>query len=108
MAQVGALWTIVSISFVAAMVGTQAVAVGTLALAVRCIRGARADQIALAIALTGLTIALGAQALRYSRGFGQGTFRAVQLGGQLIAPLALAWGSSRWWRGACRPDSQHG
>jgi hypothetical protein len=79
-----------SISFVAAMVGAQAVAVGTLVLAARCIRRARADQIAVAIAMTGLTIALGAHALRYSRGLGGSTFRAVKLGGQLIAPLALA------------------
>jgi hypothetical protein len=79
-----------SISFVAAMAGAQAVAVGTLVQAARCIRRARADQIALAIAMTGLTIALGAQALRYSRGFGRSMFRAVKLGGQLIASPALA------------------
>ena len=42
-------------------------------------------------ATTGLTVALAAQALGYDRGFSQTTFRAVQIGAQLIAPLALAW-----------------
>ena len=47
--------------------------------------------VALLVAVTGLTVALAALADGYARGFGQTTFRAVQLGAQLIAPLALAW-----------------
>jgi len=47
--------------------------------------------VALLVAVAGLTLALGAQAGGYAHGFDQITFRAVQLGAQLIAPLALAW-----------------
>lgn len=47
--------------------------------------------IALVFATAGLTVALAAQALGYHRGFGETTFRAVQLGARLIAPLALTW-----------------
>ena len=81
-----------SISLVAALVGTLAAAVGTVVLAVRCARTPRADLIAWAIATAGLTVALAAQALGYRRGFAPTTFRAVQLGAQLVAPLALVWG----------------
>jgi quinol monooxygenase YgiN len=81
-----------SISFVAALAGALAAAAGTVMLVVRCARAPRADLIAWAIATAGLTIALAAQVLGYQRGFAPITFRAVQLGAQLIAPLALAWG----------------
>ncbi len=47
--------------------------------------------VALFFATTGLTVALAAQAIGYHRGFSQTTFRAVQIGAQLIAPLALTW-----------------
>jgi quinol monooxygenase YgiN len=47
--------------------------------------------VALFFATTGLTVALAAQAVGYDRGFSQITFRAVQIGAQLIAPLALTW-----------------
>ena len=47
--------------------------------------------VALLVALAGLIVALAAQADGYDRGFDHTTFRAVQLGAQLIAPLALAW-----------------
>src|SRR5216684_2453726 len=81
-----------SISFLAALAGALAAAAGTVMLVVRCSRAPRADLIAWAIATAGLTIALAAQVLGYQRGFAPITFRAVQLGAQLIAPLALAWG----------------
>jgi quinol monooxygenase YgiN len=81
-----------SISLVAALVGTLAAAVGTVVLAVRCARAPRVDLIAWAIAAAGLTIALAAQAVGYRNGFGPMTFRAVQLGAQMVAPLALVWG----------------
>jgi quinol monooxygenase YgiN len=47
--------------------------------------------VALLVAVAGLIVALAAQAYGYARGFDHTTFRAVQLGAQLIAPLALAW-----------------
>ena len=47
--------------------------------------------VATALATAALTVALAAQAVGYNRGFGAATFRAVQLGAQLLAPLALTW-----------------
>ncbi|HCU96680.1 MAG TPA: hypothetical protein DHU96_29755, partial [Actinobacteria bacterium] len=58
----------------------------------RCTRVQRLDLIAWSVAAAGLAIALAAQALGYHQGFGSTTFRAVQIGGRLIAPLALCWG----------------
>ena len=81
-----------SISFIAALAGTAAAAVGTGLLTRLCLRMSRMDMIAWILALAGLTIALAAQAAGYKRGFGPTTFRAVQLGAALTAPLALAWG----------------
>ena len=81
-----------SISFVAALAGTVLAAAGT-GLAIRlCVRQPRTDMVAWVLALAGLTVALAAQAAGYRRGFGPTTFRAIQLGGALIAPLSLAWG----------------
>ena len=81
-----------SISFVAALAGTVLAAAGT-GLAIRlCVRQPRTDMVAWVIALAGLTVALAAQAAGYRRGFVPTTFRATQLGGALVAPLALAWG----------------
>jgi quinol monooxygenase YgiN len=47
--------------------------------------------VALFFATAGLTVALAALALGYDRGFTSTTFRTVQLGAQLIGPLALTW-----------------
>ena len=47
--------------------------------------------IALIFATAALTVALAAQAAGYYKGFSETTFRAVQIGAQLIAPLALTW-----------------
>jgi len=80
-----------SISFGAAAVGALAALVFAGLLARRCIRAPRIATVALLLAAAGLTVALGAQAAGYDRGFGQATFRAVQLGAQLVAPLALTW-----------------
>ena len=83
-----------SISFAVALAGTVLAAVGT-GLAIRlCVRKPRADMVAWVLALAGLTVALAAQAAGYRRGFVPTTFRATQLGGALVAPLALAWGMS--------------
>src|SRR5262249_18206427 len=60
-------------------------------LARRCIRAPATPTVALLFAPVGLTVALGAQAVGFARGFDQNTFRAVQLGAQLVAPMALAW-----------------
>ena len=38
-----------------------------------------------------MTVALAAQALGFDKGFGPTTFRALHLGAQLLAPMALAW-----------------
>src|SRR6202035_3729439 len=56
------------------------------------IRMPRMDLPAWACTLAALAVALGAQAYGMYRGYGSGTFRAVQFGAQLIAPLWLAWG----------------
>jgi quinol monooxygenase YgiN len=80
-----------SISLGAAAVGALAALVLAGLLARRCIRAPRIATVALLFATAGLTVALGAQAGGYYRGFDQSTFRAVQLGAQLIAPLALTW-----------------
>jgi quinol monooxygenase YgiN len=81
-----------SISFMAALGGTLLAAVGTIVAVVRFARAPRADLIAWALATAGLTVALAAQTLGYRRGFDPAMFRAVQIGAQLVAPLALAWG----------------
>jgi quinol monooxygenase YgiN len=80
-----------SISLGAAAVGALAVLVFAGLLARRCIRAPRIATLALLIATAGLTVALGAQAGGYARGFDETTFRAVQIGAQLIAPLAFTW-----------------
>ena len=81
-----------SISLVVALVGTLAAAAGTAVLVARCARTPRADVIAWAIATAGLTVALAAQVLGYRKGFAPITFRALHVGAQMIAPVALAWG----------------
>ena len=81
-----------SISFLTALGGTLLAAVGTIVLVVRFARAPRADLMAWALATAGLTVALAAQTLGYRRGFDPAMFRAVQIGAQLVAPLALAWG----------------
>jgi quinol monooxygenase YgiN len=80
-----------SISLGAAAVGAIASLVFTGMLVRRCIRVPRMATVALFFATAALTVALLALALGYDRGFGQNTFRAVQIGAQLIAPLALTW-----------------
>jgi quinol monooxygenase YgiN len=78
--------------FLAAAISALAAAVLTGILVRRSTRLPRADLIAWSVGAAGLTIALAAQALGFHGGFGPTTFRAVQIGGRLIAPLALAWG----------------
>src|SRR5579859_523084 len=80
-----------SISLGAAAVGALAALVFTGLLARRCVRAPKIATVALLFAAAGLTIALAAEAAGYDRGFGATTFRAVMIGAQLIAPLALTW-----------------
>src|SRR5260370_17643013 len=81
-----------SLHFLVAIVGSLAAAAGTGVLVSRCLRVPNAALVAWTVALVGLTIALAAQALGYGIGFGSISFRAMEVGAQLIAPLALALG----------------
>jgi quinol monooxygenase YgiN len=78
------------ISLVISGAGAGVAAIGGGVLLARCFRQPRTDVIALAVALIGLLISLGSQALGYEAGFDPAMFRAMELGGQVIAPLALA------------------
>jgi quinol monooxygenase YgiN len=81
-----------SVSFLAAGAGAAVAAVITGILVWRCARLPRMDQAAWACAALGLTAALAAQALGYHQGFNPVTFRAIQVGARLVAPMALIWG----------------
>ena len=81
-----------SLHFLAGIVGALAAAAGTGVLVARCLRVRNAALVAWTIAIAGLTISLGAQALGYGIGFGSISFRAMELGAQLVAPLALGIG----------------
>lgn len=81
-----------SASVVAAFACAVAAAAGTGMLVGRCIRLPRLDLIAWACVLAALAVALVALALGADRGYQSATFRVVQFGAQLIAPLWLAWG----------------
>ena len=72
--------------------GVLVAAVATGMLAGRCVRQPRIGMIAWTGASLGLTIALAAQSMGFASGFGQVTFRAVQLTALLLVPLWLAWG----------------
>jgi len=80
-----------SISVAASAIGALAALVFAGLLARRFIRAPTMAMVALLFAVLGLIVALAAQADGYARGFDQTTFRAIQLGAQLVAPLALAW-----------------
>ncbi len=70
-------------------VGAVVAAVGSGVLLARCFRSPRIDLVAFSVALIGLLISLGSQALGYLDGFDSAEFRAMELGAQVIAPLAL-------------------
>jgi hypothetical protein len=96
-----------SISLGVSAVGALASLIFTGMLVRRLVRAPRMATVALLFATAGLTVALAALALGYNRGFSSTTFRAVQLGAQLIAPLALTgrWPSlpPRAWAPGSRP-----
>ncbi len=81
-----------SLPVLVAFAGVLVAAVATGLLAARCVREPRACFIVWTAAAFGLTVALAAEAMGLVSGFGPVTFRAVQLGAQLAAPLWLAWG----------------
>jgi quinol monooxygenase YgiN len=78
------------ISVIVSGVGAILAAVGGGVLLARCFRQPRGDLIAWAIALLGLLVSLGCQVLGHLTGFDAAMFRGMELGGQVIAPLAMA------------------
>lgn len=80
-----------SISLGAAAVGALAALLFAGLLARRCIRAPKLATVALLFAAAALTVTLGALAGGYYHGFDETTFRAVQMGAQLVAPLAFTW-----------------
>jgi quinol monooxygenase YgiN len=72
-----------------AIVGGLVAAVGSGVLLTRCFRAPRGDLIAWSVGLLGVLVSLGAQAMGYVSGFDPAMFRAMELGGQVIAPLAF-------------------
>jgi quinol monooxygenase YgiN len=83
-----------SISLIVSGAGAVVAAAGLVMLLVRCARAPRGDLIAWSVALLGLLVSLGAQAVGHAAGFGALTFRAMETGGQVIAPMALIMGLS--------------
>jgi len=72
-----------------AVVGALVAAVGSAVLLARCFRTPRGDLIAWSVGLLGLLVSLGAQAMGYASGYDPAIFRAMELGGQVVAPLAF-------------------
>jgi quinol monooxygenase YgiN len=72
-----------------AVAGALVAAVGSAVLLARCFRTPRGDLIAWSVGLLGLLVSLGAQAMGYATGYDPAIFRAMELGGQVIAPLAF-------------------
>jgi quinol monooxygenase YgiN len=83
-----------SISLLFAGLGAVVAAVGGGMLLARLFRAPRAHLISWSIALIGLLVSLGAQALGYLTGFDGALFRAMAIGGLVIAPLATVLGMS--------------
>jgi quinol monooxygenase YgiN len=73
-------------------IGAILAAVGGGVVLARCFRQPRGDLIAWAVALLGLLVSLGSQVLGHLTGFDAAMFRGMELGGQVIAPLALILG----------------
>ena len=79
-------------SLIVVALGAVVAAVGTGVLAARCARTPRIFLVAWMIALFGLAVGLAAQALGDLAGYSPLMFRAMELGIQAIAPLALCLG----------------
>lgn len=69
--------------------GAVIAAIGSGVLLARCFRGLRGDLIGWTLASLGLLVGLGAQTVGHLMGFDGTIFRAMEIGGQVIAPLAL-------------------
>jgi len=82
------------ISLVVSAVGAVVAAVGSGVLLARCFREPRGDLVAWSLAMLGLLVSLGSQALGHLSGFDSAMFRGMEVGGQVIAPLALILGMS--------------
>jgi quinol monooxygenase YgiN len=82
------------ISLVVSAVGAIVAAVGSGVLLARCFREPRGDLVAWSLAMLGLLVSLGSQALGHVSGFDPDMFRGMEVGGQVIAPLALILGMS--------------
>ncbi len=79
-----------TLSFIVVTLGAVGAIAGTGALAARCARLPRIFMIAWTVAICGLAIAMASQALGHLIGYSGAIFRAMELGGQAIAPLALS------------------
>jgi quinol monooxygenase YgiN len=80
------------LSLLVSGIGAIVAAIGAGVLLARCFREPRSDLVAFSLALLGLLIGLGSQTVGYLAGFDGTMFRAMELGGQVIAPLALVLG----------------
>jgi quinol monooxygenase YgiN len=78
-----------SISLIVSGLGAVIAAIGSGVLLARCFRAPRGDLIGWSVALLGLLVGLGAEALGHLVGFDASMFRAMEIGAQVIAPLAL-------------------
>jgi len=83
-----------SISLLFAAVGAIVAAIGGGMLLARLFRAPRPHLLAWSVALIGLLVSLGAQTLGYLTGFDAALFRAMAIGGLVIAPLATVLGMS--------------
>jgi quinol monooxygenase YgiN len=83
---------VMSLPVLLAFAGVLVAAAVTGVIAGRCVRAPSALLGVWTVAAAGLAIAAAAEAVGFASGFGPITFRAVQIGAQLIAPLWLAWG----------------
>jgi quinol monooxygenase YgiN len=81
-----------SLHFLVGIVGALVAAAGTGVLGARCLRAPGTALILFTVALLALTVSLAAQALGYEIGFGPIAFRAMEIGAQVLAPLALGMG----------------
>ncbi|HEX6930727.1 MAG TPA: antibiotic biosynthesis monooxygenase [Streptosporangiaceae bacterium] len=79
-------------SLIVVALGAVVAAVGTGVLAARSARTPRIFLVAWTIGVFGLAVALAAQALGYLAGYSDLMFRAMELGTQAVAPLALCLG----------------
>ena len=82
------------ISLIVSCIGAVVAAAGGGVLLARSFRAPRGELIAFSVALLGLLVSLGAQAAGHLTGFDAAMFRAMELGGQVIAPLAVILGMS--------------